>query len=77
MSEKSLESPLDCQEMKPITPKENQAWIFIGRADAKAEAPILWPPNAKNWLIGKDPYAGKFPETFLQEKEATENKMVR
>ena len=56
---KVLESPLDCKEIKPINPKRNQPWIFIGRTDAQAEAPILWPPDAKNWLNGKDPDAGK------------------
>ena len=55
--EKTLESPLDCKEIQPINPKGNQSWIFIGRTDA--ETPILWLPNAKNWLIGKDPVAGK------------------
>ena len=57
--EKTLESPLDSKEIKPVNPKGNQPWIFIGRTDAEAEAPILWPPDAKNWLIGKDPDAGK------------------
>ena len=57
--EKSLESPLDCKEMKSINPKGNQSWIFIGRTDAEAEAPILCPPDAKNWLIGTDPDSGK------------------
>ena len=57
--EKTLESPLDCTEIKPVNPKGNQCWIFIGRTDAEAEAPILWPPDAKNWLIGKDTDAGK------------------
>ena len=56
--EKTLESPLDCKEIKPVNPKLNQPWIFIGRTDAEAEAPILWPHNAKSWLIGKDPDAG-------------------
>ena len=56
---KSLESPLDCKEIKPVNPKGYQLWIFIGGTDAKAEAPILWPPDAKSWLIGKDPDAGK------------------
>ena len=55
--EKTLESPLDCKELKPVNPKRNQSWIFIERTDA--EAPILWPPDAKNWLIWKDPDAGK------------------
>ena len=57
--EKTLESPLDCKEIKPVNPKENQSWIFIGRTDTEAEAPILWPPDAKNWLTGKAPDAGK------------------
>ena len=57
--EKTLESPLDYKEIKPVNPKGNQSWIFTGRADAEAEAPILWPPDAKNWLIGKDPDTGK------------------
>ena len=57
--EKTLESPLDCKEIKSINPNGNQSWIFIGRTDAEAGAPILWPPDAKNWLIGKDPDAGK------------------
>ena len=57
--EKTLESPLDCKEIKPVNPKGNQPWIFIWRTDAEAEAPILWPPDAKNWFIGKDPDGGK------------------
>ena len=57
--EKTLESPLDSKEIKPVNPKGNQPWIFIGRTDAEAEAPILWPPDAKNLFIGKDPDAGK------------------
>ena len=57
--EKTLNRPLDCKEIKPVNPKGNQPWIFIGRTDAEAEASILWPPDAKNWLIGKDPDAGK------------------
>ena len=57
--EKTLESPLDLKDIKPVNPKGNQSWIFIGRTDAEAEAPILWPPDVKSWLIGKDPYAGK------------------
>ena len=56
---KTLESPLDCKEIKPVNPKGNQPWIFIERTDAEAEAPILWPPEVKNWLTGKDPDAGK------------------
>ena len=57
--EKTLESPLDCKEIQPVHPKGNQSWIVFGRTDAEAETPILWPPNVKNWLIGKDPDAGK------------------
>ena len=57
--EKTFESPLDCEEIKEVNPKESQPWIFIGRIDAEAEAPILWPPDAKSWLIGKDPDSGK------------------
>ena len=59
MLEKTLESPLDCMEIKPINPKGNQPWVFIGRTDTEAEGSILWPPDAKNWHIGKDPDAGK------------------
>ena len=55
----SWESPLDCKEIQPVYPKGNQSWIFIGSTDAEAETPILWPPDGKNWLIGKDPDAGK------------------
>ena len=55
----TLESPLDCKEIHTVHPKRNQSWIFIGRTDDEAEAIILWPPDAKNWLIGKDPDAGK------------------
>ena len=57
--QKTLESPLDCKEIQPVHPKEDQSWVFIGRTDAEAEAPILRPPNAKSWLIWKDPDAGK------------------
>ena len=64
--EKTLESPLDCKGIKPVHPKGNQSWIFIGRTDAEAETPILWPPHAKNWLIWKDPDAGK---DWMQEKK--------
>ena len=55
----TLESPLDCKEIKPVNPKGNQPWIFTGRTDAEAETPILWPPDLKNWLTRKDPDAGK------------------
>ena len=57
--EKTLENLLDCKEIQPVHPKGNWSWIFIGRTDAEAETPILWPPDAKNWLIGKDPDAGQ------------------
>ena len=67
--EKTLESPLDWKEIQPIRPKGNQSWIFIGRTDAEAETPILWPPDVKNWLIGKDPDAGK---DWRQEEKGTE-----
>ena len=69
-----LESSLDCKEIKPVNPKGNQPWIFIGRTDAKAEALILWPPNAKNWLIGKDPNAGK--DRRQEKKGMIEDEMV-
>ena len=59
MLEKTLENPLDNKEIKPVNPNGNQPWIFIGRVDAEAEAPILWPPDAKNQLISKDPESGK------------------
>ena len=59
MLEKTLDSPLDCKEIQPVSPKGNQSWIFTGRTDAEAETPILWSPDAKNWLIWKDPDAGK------------------
>ena len=57
--ERTLESPLDCKEIQPVHPKGDQSWVFIGRIDTEAETPILWPPDAKNGLIGKDPNAGK------------------
>ena len=57
--EKTLESPFNCKEIQPVHPKGDQSWVFIGRTDAKAETPILWPPHAKSWLTGKDPDAGK------------------
>ena len=57
--EKTLKSPLDCEEIQPVYPKGNQSWMFIGRTDVEAETPILWPPDAKSWLIWKDPDAGK------------------
>ena len=73
--EKILESPLDCKEIKPVNPKENQLWIFIGRTDAETEAPILWPPDLKSQLIGKDPDAGK--DWGQKEKGAAEDEIVR
>ena len=72
--EKALESSLDYKEMQPIHPKEDQSWIFLGRTDAEAEAPILWPPDAKNWLTRKDPDAGK--DWRQEEKGTTEDEMV-
>ena len=71
---KTLESPLDWMDIKQINPKGNQPWIFIGRTGAEAEAPILWPPDVKNWLIGKDPHAGK--DWRQKEKRVTEDEMV-
>ena len=72
--EKTLESPLHCKEIKPINPKGNQSWIFIGRTDAEAETPMHWPPEAKNWLIGKVSEAGK--DWRWEEKGMTEDEMV-
>ena len=72
--EKTLESPLDCKEIKPVHPKGDQSWVFIGRTDIEAEAPILWPPDVKNWLIGKDPDAGN--DWRQEEKGMTEDEMV-
>ena len=74
MLEKTLESPLDSKDIKPVNPKGNQCWIFIERTDAEAEAPILWPPDVKSWLIGKDPDAGK--EWGQETKGVTEDEMV-
>ena len=74
MLEKILDSPLDCKEIKPVHPKENQSWIFIGRTDAEAEAPILWPPDVKNWLLRKDPDTGK--DWRWEEEGMTEDEMV-
>ena len=73
--EKTLESPLDYKEIKPVNPKGNQPWIVIGRTDAEVEALIIWPPNEKNWLIGKDPDAGK--DWRQEEKGVAEDEMVR
>ena len=72
--EKTLESLLDCKEIKPVNPKGNQPWIFIRRTDAEAEIPILWLPNVKNWLLGRDPDAGI--DLRQEEKVKTEDEMV-
>ena len=72
--EKILASPLDWKEIKPVHPKGNQPWIFIGRTDAEAEAPILWPPKAKSWLIDKEPDAGK--DWRQEEKGVTEDEII-
>ena len=72
--EKTLESLLDSREIKPVNPKENQSWILIGKTNAEAEAPILWPPDAKNWLIGKAPDAGE--DWRQEEKGMTKDEMV-
>ena len=74
MLEKTLQGPLDFKEIKPLNLKGNQPWIFIGKTDAEAEAPILWPPDEKNWLIGKDPDAGK--DWRQEEKGTTKDEMV-
>ena len=71
--EETLKSPLDCKEIQPVHPKGIQSWIFIGKTDAEAETPILWPPDVKNWLIGKDP-AGK--DWRHEEMEMTEDEML-
>ena len=71
---KALESPLDCKEIQPVNLKGNQSWIFIGRTDAEAETPILWPPDVKSWLIGKDPDAGQ--DWRQEEKGTTEDEVV-
>ena len=72
--EKTLESPLDCKEIQPVHPKGNQSWIFIGRTDVEAETPILWPPDAKNWLIVKDLDAVK--DWRQEEKGTREDEMI-
>ena len=72
--EKTLESPLDCKEIQPVHLKGNQSWVFIGRTDVEAETPIFWPPDAKSWLIWKDPDAGK--DWRQEEKGTTEDEMV-
>ena len=72
--EKTLESPLDCKEIQPVHPKGDQSWVFIGRPDVEAETPVLWPPDAKSWLILKDPDAGK--DWGQEEKGTTEDEIV-
>ena len=72
--ENTLESPLDCKDIQPVHPKGNQSWIFIERTDAEAGTPTFWPPDAKNWLIGKDPDAGKYWR--WEEKGTTEDEIV-
>ena len=72
--EKTLESPLDCKEIQPVHPRGNQSWLFIGKTDAVVETPILWTPDAKNWLTGKDPGAGK--DGRQEEKGTAEDEMV-
>ena len=75
--EKTLERPLDCKEIKPVNPKGNQSWIFIRRTDAEAEAPVLWPPDVKSWLIGKDSDAGSAGRDWGQEEKGmTEDEMA-
>ena len=72
--EKALESPLDCKEIQSVHPKGDRSWVFIGRSDVEAETPIVWPPDVKNWLTGKDPDAGK--DWGQEEKGTTEGEMV-
>ena len=72
--EKTLESPLDCKEIQPVHPKGDQPWVFIGKTDAEAEIPILWPPDVKSWLIWKDPNAGR--DWRQEEKGTTEDEMA-
>ena len=72
--DKALESPLDCKEIQPVHSKGDQSWVFIGKTDVEAETPILWPPDAKSWLIWKDPDAGK--DSGWEEKGTTENEML-
>ena len=72
--EKTLESPLDCKEIQPVHHKEDQSWVYIGKTDAEAETPLLWPPHAKSWLIGKDPDAGR--DCGQEEKGTREDEMA-
>ena len=71
---RTLESPLDCKEIQPVRPKGDQSWVFIGRTDAEAETPILWPPHAQSQLFGKDPNAGRYWEQ--EEKGTIEDEMA-
>ena len=72
--EKTLEGPLDCKEIQPVHSKGDQSWVFMGRTDAEAETPVLWPPDAKSWLIGKDPDAGR--DSGQEEEGTTEDEMA-
>ena len=72
--EKTLENPLDCKEIQPVHPKGDQSRVFIGKTDAKAETPVLWPPHVKSWLIGKDPDAGR--DWGQEEKGTTEDEVA-
>ena len=72
--EKTVESPLDCKEIQPVHPKGDQSWVLIAMTDVEAETPILWPPDAKNWLTGKDPDAGK--DWGKEEKGTTEDEII-
>ena len=74
MLEKTLESPLDCKEIQPVHPKEDQSWVFFGRTDVEAETPILWSPDAESWLIGKDSDAGR--DWGQEEKGMIEDEMA-
>ena len=71
--EKTPKIPLDCKKIQPVHPKRNQSWIFVGRTDAEAETPILWPPDVKNWFVGKDPDAGK---DWRQEEKKKESEVA-
>ena len=72
--DKTLESPLDCKEIQPVHPKGDQSWVFTESTDVEAETPVLWPPDVKSWLIGKDPDAGK--DGGQEEKGTTEDQVV-
>ena len=72
--EKTLESPLDCKEIQPVHPEEDQSWVSVGRTDAEAETPILWPPDVKSWLTGKDPDA--VSDWGQEEKGTTEDEIT-